>query len=74
VGEKPSPEQGAAPLPETPITEMTTDEMIEEVKHSMIKLGGKAKDLGKRAYDKVNYKITSGELKEDAKKAATKVK
>ena len=52
---------------------MTSDQILEEAKEKLNWLGEKTKHLGSKAYDKVHHKISSGELKEDAKKAADKV-
>lgn len=52
---------------------MSPDEILEEAKEKAVWIGHKTKELGGKAYDKVHDKITSGELKEDAKKAAEKI-
>ena len=52
---------------------MTSDQILDEAKEKLNWLGEKTKHYGSKAYDKVHHKITSGELKEDAKKAADKV-
>lgn len=52
---------------------MTSDEILQEAKEKIYWFGDKTKKIGAQAYGKVHHKITSGELKKDAKKAAEKV-
>lgn len=58
---------------EVPLTEMTSEELLSGAKEKIYWFGDKTKKMGVKAYDKVHHKITSGELKDDAKKAADKV-
>ena len=52
---------------------MTGDEIMNQAKQRLTWVGNQSKFYGKKAYDKVHHKITSGELKEDAKKAGDKI-
>ena len=52
---------------------MTSEELLSGAKEKIYWFGDKTKKMGVKAYDKVHHKITSGELKDDAKKAADKV-
>lgn len=52
---------------------MTGDEILNEAKQRLSWAGEKTKFYGGKAYDKVHHKITSGELKQDAKKVGEKV-
>ena len=52
---------------------MTTDQMMEEAKIRVSWAGEKTKYYGTKAFDKVNHKITSGELQNDANNVATTV-
>ena len=52
---------------------MTSEELVKEAKERLSWAGTQSKIYGKKAYEKVHYKVTSGELKEDAKKAGEKV-
>lgn len=47
--------------------------MLEETKMRLTWAGQKTKFYGGKAIDRVSYKIKSGELKDDAKKAASTV-
>lgn len=47
--------------------------MVKEAKERLSWAGTQSKIYGKKAYEKVHHKVTSGELKEDAKKAGEKV-
>lgn len=52
---------------------MSPDELLDEAKEKLVWFGGKTKEYGSKAYGAVHQKVTSGELKEDAKKAGEKI-
>jgi hypothetical protein len=52
---------------------MTPEQILAEAKEKLTWAGEKTKYYGTKAYEKVSHKITSGELKQDALKAANTV-
>lgn len=72
--EPPALEEGKKPyVADIPLTEMTPEQILEEAKQKLTWAGEKTKYYGVMAFDKVHHKVTSGELKQDAKKVADTV-
>ena len=64
VPQEPSYEEGQEIFKEDiPLTEMNSDQILDEAKEKLNWLGDKTKYYGSKAYNKVHDKITSGELK-----------